>query len=78
MNNVVFGKSLGNLRLRRNIVLTHNKNKLRKQTAKSSFQRCQIFNEDLIAVEHKEIKLLLNKTIFVGQAILDISKDSGV
>ena len=74
----MFGKSLGNLRLRKNIVLIHSKNKLRKQTAKSSFHWCPIFNEDLIAVEHKEIKLLLNKTIFVGQEILDISKDSGV
>ena len=33
-----------------------------------------IFNEDLVGVKNDKINLLLNKPIYVGQAILDLSK----
>lgn len=50
------------------------KKKLEKCVAKPSFMRCQIFNEDLVGVQNKQVNLLLNKPIYVGQAILDLSK----
>jgi hypothetical protein len=54
--------------------LIHSEENLIKCVAKPSFPRCQIFNEDLVGVENKQVNLSLNKPIYVGQAILDISK----
>lgn len=42
--------------------------------AKPSFERFQIFNEDLVGVQNKQVNLMLNKPIYAGQAILDLSK----
>lgn len=70
----VFGKTMENLRDRVNIHLIHTKKKLLKQVAKSSFERCQIFNKDLVAVQLKKTMLTLNKPIGVGMSILELSK----
>ena len=48
--------------------------KLIKQVVKSSFERCQIFNKDLVAVHLKKTVLTLNKPISVGMSILELSK----
>ncbi|MES9902020.1 MAG: endonuclease domain-containing protein [Sedimenticola sp.] len=74
MINAVFGKTLENLRSRREVYLVHTSKKLKKRVAKSSFHAFKRFNEDLVGVEHTKVKLLLNRPIFVGQAILDLSK----
>lgn len=54
--------------------LVHTKKKLLKQVAKSSFERCQVFNKDLVAVQLKKTVLTLNKPISVGMSILELSK----
>lgn len=74
MNNAVFGKTMENLRNRVNIKLVHTEKKLKKLCAKPSFDRLKIFNEDLVGVENKKVKLLLNKPVYIGQTILDLSK----
>ena len=56
------------------MTLAHSEEKLRKYVAKPSFVRVQIFNEDLVGVHNKQVNLLLNKPIYVGQTILDLSK----
>ncbi|CAG2205034.1 unnamed protein product [Mytilus edulis] len=48
--------------------------KLKKLVAQPSFLCCQIFNEDLVGVHNQQINLTLNKPIYAGQAILDLSK----
>lgn len=63
-----------NLRNRVDIKLVNNKRSLKKHTSKPSFTRCQIFNEDLVGVENKTINLVLNKPVYVGAAILELSK----
>ncbi|KAK3108933.1 hypothetical protein FSP39_019099 [Pinctada imbricata] len=74
MNNSVFGKTMENVRSLVDIRLIHTQEKLKKQTAKSSFQRFTIFNEDLVGVELKKVNLKLNKPVYVGFTTLDISK----
>ena len=39
-----------------------------------SFKRSQIINEDLVRVEKQKPKLKLDKPIFIGMSILDLSK----
>lgn len=36
--------------------------------------RFKIFNEDLVGAENKIVKLKLNKPVYIGQTILDLSK----
>lgn len=38
------------------------------------FYRFKIFNADLVGVENTKVKLLLNKPVYIGQTILDLSK----
>lgn len=70
----VFRKCLENIRLRLNFHLVNTPERLRKYVSKTSFERFQIFNEDLIGVVNKQVNLVLNKPIYIGQAILDLSK----
>lgn len=74
MNNSVFGKTMENLRKRVDIQLVHNKKRLLKLSAKPGFKSFQIFNNDLASVELSKQKLILNRPIYVGFSILDLSK----
>ncbi|CAG2225697.1 unnamed protein product [Mytilus edulis] len=73
---LVFGKCMENLRARMNLRLINSasEEKLKKLVAQPSFLCCQIFNEDLVGVHNQQINLTLNKPIYAGQAILDLSK----
>ncbi|KAJ8311194.1 hypothetical protein KUTeg_011257 [Tegillarca granosa] len=63
---IVFGRTMMNFRNRVNINLVNNKNTLKKITAKPSFERFQIFCEDLTGVENKMTSLFMNQPIYVG------------
>ena len=74
MNNSVYGKTMENFRKRIKVKLINNAKDSKKYASKPSFVLRKIFSE-YIASNH-EIKpvLLLNKPIFVGFSILDLSK----
>jgi hypothetical protein len=74
MNNSVFGKTMENLRKRVDIQLIHHKKRLLKLSAKPGFKAFKIFNEDLASVELVKSKLILNRPIYVGFSILELSK----
>ena len=73
MNNAVFGKTMENLRKRVNVKLVNDKTKLTNLTARPLFDSFRIFSEDLAAVNMKKTKLYLNRPIYVGFTILDLS-----
>ena len=74
MNNSVFGKTIENIRKRQNVELIDDRKKALKLSSKPNFDRVTIFDEHLVAVHMKKTEVYFNKPIFVGQAILDISK----
>ena len=74
LNNSIFGKTMENVRGRTNLELVHEERRLKKITAKPNFNRVHIFNEDLTAAHCLSTKIELNKPIYVGFAILDLSK----
>ncbi|XP_078335323.1 uncharacterized protein LOC144626188 [Crassostrea virginica] len=74
MNNSVFGKTMENLRKRVDIQLVRHKKRLMKLSAKPGFKSFKIFNEDLASVELIKQKLVLNRPIYVGFSILELSK----
>ena len=74
MNNAVFGKTLENLRKRINLKLTSNEDIYTKHASKANFICGKMFNENLFAMNRINEKLVLNRPIYIGMAILDLSK----
>ena len=74
MNNSVFGKTIENIRKRQNIKLVDNRKTAFKLTKKPNFERVTIFDKNLIAAHMKKTEVYFNKPVYVGQAILDLSK----
>jgi hypothetical protein len=74
MNNAVFGKSMENVRKRRNIQLVCDSTKLKKLLAKPQLEQFIIVNEDTVLIDRICKKVTLNKPIYVGFAVLDLSK----
>ena len=74
MNNSVFGKTIESIRKRQNIILVDNRKKAAKLTSRPNFDRATIFDKNLIAVHMKKTEVYFNKPVYVGQAILDLSK----
>ena len=74
MNNSVFGKTIETIRKRQNILLVDNRQKAAKLTSRPNFDRSTIFDRNLIAVHMKKTEVYFNKPVYVGQAILDLSK----
>ena len=74
MNNAVFGKTLENMSIRINIELITSEAILKKRVALPSFKRAKRFNNTLVGVHRRVVKLKLTSPIYIGFAILDISK----
>ncbi|CAH3149424.1 unnamed protein product [Porites lobata] len=74
MNNSVFGKTIENIRKRQNIFLVDDRKRAAKLTSRPNFDRATIFDKNLIAVHMKKTEVYFNKPVYVGQAILDLSK----
>ena len=74
MNNSVFGKTIENIRNRVNVKLVNTEERLKKLSAKPNYKSCKIFNENLISVHMKKTSLTMNKPVYLGMCILDLSK----
>ena len=74
MNNAVFGKTMENLRKRQTIELVENDKRFLKLVAKSNYSHSTQFAENLLGVHMKKTVIVFDKPVYVGQAILDISK----
>ena len=74
MNNSVFGKTMENIRNRVNVKLVNTEEKFKKLSVKPNYKSCKIFNENLISVHMKKTSLTMNKPVYLGMCILDLSK----
>ena len=73
-NNSVFGKTMENLRKGVDVRPVTDEKKLDKLTSKPSYVSSKIFNENLMAVHKVKETLTLNRPVYVGMCILDLSK----
>ena len=73
-SNSVYGKTMENVRNRINMKLVNDRKKKAKYVKKVNFKHATKFGEKIAAVHMKKTKVILNKPIFVGAAILDLSK----
>ena len=74
MNNRAFGKTRKNLRNRINLRLVNIAKDYKQYTSKPSFVSQKIFNTNFVAIHEIKPILTLNKPIYVGFSILDLSK----
>ncbi|KAL9953136.1 hypothetical protein ACROYT_G040499 [Oculina patagonica] len=76
MNNSVFGKTMENLRNRVDIKIARSDetNKIRKLVASPFYSRHVLFSNDLVRIDIRKSRLFLNKPVYTGMTILDVSK----
>ena len=74
MNNAVFGKIMENLRKHRDIKLVTTDKRTNRLVSEPNYHTTKWFSENLLATEMKKTKLKMNKPIYLGLSILEISK----
>lgn len=74
MNNAVYGKSLENVRGRRDFKLVANEQKLIKWCSSPRLMSFFPFSKDLAGINLKKKTVMLNKPVYVGLSVLDLSK----
>ena len=75
MNNSVFGKTMENIRNRVNVELVNTQERFKKLVSKPNLKSPpKIFSENLVSVHMKKTNLLMNKPVYLGMCILDLSK----
>ena len=74
MNNSVFGKTMENIRKHTNIKLVTTEEKYLCTVMKPNFKSGVLFGENLMGCEMGKIKVVMNKPVYLGQVILDLSK----
>ena len=74
MHNAVFGKTMQNVRSEKDIKLFTENFQRNKLVSQPNYHCTKWFSEDLIAIEMRKIKVNMNKPIYLGLPILDISK----
>ena len=74
MNNAVFGKTMENIGKHRNIKLVTTDKKINKLVSEPNYHTMNYSSEDLSIIETNKTRVKMNKPIYLGLSILDISK----
>ena len=74
MNNAVFGKAMENIRKHRDIKLVTTDKKRSKLVSEPNYYTINYISEDLLIIEMNKTKSEMNKPIYLGLSILEISK----
>ena len=74
MNNSVFGKTMENIRNHKDIKLVTTDKKRNKLVSEPNYHTINLISEDLSIIEMKKTKIKMNKPIYLGLSVLEISK----
>ena len=74
MNNAVFGKTMENIRKHKDIKLVTIDKKRNKLVSEPNYHTMNYISEDSSIIEMNKTKVKMNKPIYLGLSILDISK----
>ena len=74
MNNAVFGKTVEDVRKHRDTKLVTKDKRRNQLVSEPNYHATKYFSENLPAIEMKKIKVKMNKPVYLGMPILDISK----
>ena len=74
MNNAVFGKTMENIRKHRDIKLVTTNKRRSKLVSEPNYHTINLISDDLSITEMNKTKVKMNKPIYLGLSILEISK----
>ena len=74
MNNAVFVKTMDNVRKHRDIKVVTTDKRRNQLVTEPNYHTIKYFSENLLPMEMKKAKVKMNKPIYLGMSILDISK----
>ena len=74
MINALFGKTMQNKRKHRDFKLVTSDKRRSILVSEPNDHACKFISEDLMIIEMKKVSIKMNKPIYLGHAILDISK----
>ena len=74
MINAVFGKTMENVEKYRDIRLATTDKRRNQLVSEPNYHATKWFSEDLLPIEMKKTEVKLNKPVYLGLLILDISK----
>ena len=74
MNNAVFGKTMESVRKHHDINLVKTDKKRNKLVSEPNYHTMKLIDDNLAIIEMKKVKVKMNKPIYLGLSILDISK----
>ena len=75
MNNAVFGKTMENVRKHRDINLVTTDKRRNQLVSEPNYHATKWFSGNLLAIEMKKTKVKMNKPVYLGLSILEISKN---
>ena len=74
MNNAVFGKTMKDVRKHRDIKLVAADKRRNQLVSEPNYHATKWFSENLLAIEMNKIKAKMNKPVYLGLSVLEISK----
>ena len=74
MNNSVFRKTVGIVRNHRDIKLVTSNKRRKGLVSEPNYRSCKKVSNHLMAIELKKTRVKMNKPLYLGTSILDISK----
>ena len=74
MNNAVFGKTMENVRNHKDIKIVASSKRRSILASEPNYHSTKYISKDLLIMEMNKVEVKMNKPIYLGQAILDISK----
>ena len=74
MNNAVFGKTMENVRKRRDIKLERTDKRRNQLVSEPNYHTTKWLSENLLAIEMRKTNVKMNKPVYLGMSVLDISK----
>ena len=74
MNNAIFAKSMKNVKKHRKIKLVTTERRRNYIVSKPNSHTTKFFTENLSAIEMRKTQILMNKPVYLGFSILDLSK----
>ena len=78
MNIAVFIKTMENVRKHRDIKLVTTERRRNYLVSEPNYHTAKFFTENLLAIEMKKTQILMNKFVYLGLSLLDLSKTVNV
>ena len=74
MNNAVFGKTMENVRKHRDIKLVTTERRRNYLVSEPNYDTAKFFIENVLVIEMKKTEILMNKPVYLGLSLLELSK----